>query len=134
MKAVVFHGPRDLSLDEVADPRVEQPQDALIRITTANICGSVLHPYEGRSDKLAALDCMTAFGTTDFRDDPATVGVPTQILHGDSDETVAFVGSGKRTHEAISGSQLHLIAGAPHGCNVSDAEEWNDIVLGFLAR
>ena len=49
MKAVVFHGPRTLSVDEVPNPRVEEPLDAVIRITTSNICGSDLHPYEGRS-------------------------------------------------------------------------------------
>ena len=50
MKAVVFQGPFDVAVTEVADPRLEQPQDAIIRITTANICGSDLHPYEGRAD------------------------------------------------------------------------------------
>jgi len=49
MRAVVFKGPRKLSVDEVDDPRIEQPLDAVIRITTANICGSDLHPYEGRA-------------------------------------------------------------------------------------
>jgi len=49
MKALVFHGPRNVSVDEVDDPRIEQPLDAVIRITTANICGSDLHPYEGRA-------------------------------------------------------------------------------------
>src|SRR5579875_3227914 len=49
MKAVVFHGPRDVAVEEVADPRIEEPLDAVIRITTANICGSDLHPYEGRA-------------------------------------------------------------------------------------
>jgi glutathione-independent formaldehyde dehydrogenase len=50
MKAVVFHGTRNVSVDEVSDPRIEEPLDAVIRITTANICGSDLHPYEGRAD------------------------------------------------------------------------------------
>jgi glutathione-independent formaldehyde dehydrogenase len=49
MRAVVFNGPRDVSVEEVEDPRIEQPLDAIVRITTANICGSDLHPYEGRS-------------------------------------------------------------------------------------
>ncbi len=49
MKAVVFQGPRDVSVEEVTDPRIERPQDAIVRITTANICGSDLHPYEGRA-------------------------------------------------------------------------------------
>ncbi|MFJ3496909.1 glutathione-independent formaldehyde dehydrogenase [Streptomyces sp. NPDC086091] len=34
---------------EVADPRIEKPLDAVVRITTSNICGSDLHPYEGRA-------------------------------------------------------------------------------------
>jgi glutathione-independent formaldehyde dehydrogenase len=50
MKAVVYNGPFDLSVDEVEDPKIEEPMDAVIRITTANICGSDLHPYEGRVD------------------------------------------------------------------------------------
>lgn len=49
MKAVVYHGPFKLAVEEVADPRIEGPSDAVIRITTANICGSDLHPYEGRA-------------------------------------------------------------------------------------
>ncbi|MGH9271576.1 MAG: glutathione-independent formaldehyde dehydrogenase [Ilumatobacteraceae bacterium] len=50
MKAVVNHGPRNFVVEEVDDPTIEQPLDAIIRITTANICGSDLHPYEGRAD------------------------------------------------------------------------------------
>ena len=86
-----------------------------------------------QSDKKAVLGCMEAFGTTDFRDDLPEVAVPTLIIHGDSDGTVPFEGSGKRTHEAIAGSELHLIPGGPHGCNVSHAEEFNQALLAFLA-
>ncbi|GAB3553461.1 glutathione-independent formaldehyde dehydrogenase [Arthrobacter tumbae] len=50
MKAVVFKAPYELSVENVADPKIEGPLDAVIRITTANICGSDLHPYEGRAD------------------------------------------------------------------------------------
>ncbi len=85
-----------------------------------------------QADKKAALACMTAFGSTDFRDDLAKVTIPTLVLHGDSDATVPFEGSGERTHNAIAGSKLHLIAGAPHGCNVSHAGEWNSVLLAFL--
>jgi glutathione-independent formaldehyde dehydrogenase len=49
MKAVVFQGPFKLAVEDVEDPKIEQPGDAVIRITTANICGSDLHPYEGRA-------------------------------------------------------------------------------------
>ncbi|MGH3546877.1 MAG: glutathione-independent formaldehyde dehydrogenase [Pseudonocardiaceae bacterium] len=49
MKAVVYKGPFDVAVEQVPDPRIEEPLDAIIRITTANICGSDLHPYEGRA-------------------------------------------------------------------------------------
>lgn len=50
MRAVVYHGPKNVSVDEVPDAAIEKPTDALIRITTTNICGSDLHMYEGRTD------------------------------------------------------------------------------------
>jgi glutathione-independent formaldehyde dehydrogenase len=49
MKAVVYHGPYDVSVDDVDDPRIESPTDAIVRITSAAICGSDLHMYEGRT-------------------------------------------------------------------------------------
>ena len=49
MRAVVFKGAFDVAVENVADPKVEGPLDAVIRVTTANICGSDLHPYEGRA-------------------------------------------------------------------------------------
>jgi len=49
VRAVVFKGPYDVAVETVEDPRIEEPLDAVIRITTANICGSDLHPYEGRA-------------------------------------------------------------------------------------
>ena len=86
-----------------------------------------------QADKKAALACMTSFGTTDFREDLSHVTVPTLVLHGDGDGTVPFEGSGKRTHEAIPQSQLHVILGGPHGCNVSHAEEFNRELVDFLS-
>ena len=50
MKALVYHGPRTVSVDNVADARIEKPTDVLVRITSTNICGSDLHMYEGRTD------------------------------------------------------------------------------------
>lgn len=87
-----------------------------------------------QSDKKAALACMEAFGSTDFRDDLLKVTVPALILHGDGDATVPFEGSGQRTHATLLGSDLHVIAGAPHGCNVSHPDEWNQALITFLAK
>ncbi|PPF24336.1 alpha/beta hydrolase [Rathayibacter tritici] len=87
-----------------------------------------------QSSKHAALACMTAFATTDFREDLPNVSVPTLVIHGDGDATVPFEGSGARTHAAIPGSELHVVNGAPHGVTVSHPEEWNRVVLEFLAK
>jgi threonine dehydrogenase-like Zn-dependent dehydrogenase len=46
MKAVTFHGKRDVRVDTVPDPTIEQPTDAIIRVTSSGICGSDLHLYE----------------------------------------------------------------------------------------
>src|SRR3954464_13640505 len=58
MKAVTWHGKRDVRVDEVPDPVIQEPTDAVIRVTTTAICGSDLHLYEvlgpfiGRGDNL----------------------------------------------------------------------------------
>ncbi len=85
-----------------------------------------------QSDQAAALGCMAAFGTTDFRKDLKVTIVPTLILHGDSDGIVPFEGSGERTHNAIPGSKAVTIAGAPHGCNVSHADAFNAALIDFM--
>src|SRR4051794_3566620 len=46
MKALTFHGKRDVRIDDVPDPKIEHPTDAVIRVTSTAICGSDLHLYE----------------------------------------------------------------------------------------
>jgi threonine dehydrogenase-like Zn-dependent dehydrogenase len=46
MKAVAWHGNHDVRVDTVPDPAIEQPTDALIRVTSTGLCGSDLHLYE----------------------------------------------------------------------------------------
>jgi threonine dehydrogenase-like Zn-dependent dehydrogenase len=46
MKALAWHGRRDVRVDTVPDPAIEHPTDAIVRITTTAICGSDLHLYE----------------------------------------------------------------------------------------
>src|SRR5881398_3119150 len=45
MKAVAWHGTHDVRVDTVPDPGIEQPTDAIIRVTSTGICGSDLHLY-----------------------------------------------------------------------------------------
>src|SRR6185295_714945 len=46
MKAVTWHGTHDVRVDNVDDPTIEHPTDAIVRITSTGICGSDLHLYE----------------------------------------------------------------------------------------
>lgn len=55
MKAVVYQEPYEVAVQDVADPRVEDPTDVVVRITTTAICGSDLHMYEGRTDAEAGM-------------------------------------------------------------------------------
>ena len=46
MKAVTWQGKRDVRVEEVPDPKIMEPTDAVIRITSTGLCGSDLHLYE----------------------------------------------------------------------------------------
>ncbi|HEY8469639.1 MAG TPA: zinc-dependent alcohol dehydrogenase, partial [Longimicrobiales bacterium] len=47
MKALVYHGPADVRVERKRDPEIEHPNDVILRVTTAAICGSDLHLYRG---------------------------------------------------------------------------------------
>jgi len=46
MKALTWHGKRDVRVDTVPDPTIQEPTDAIVRITSSGLCGSDLHLYE----------------------------------------------------------------------------------------
>jgi len=52
MKAITFAGFRDVEYTTVDDPRIEQPDDVIVRVAAAGICGSDLHPYHEREEGL----------------------------------------------------------------------------------
>ena len=58
MKAVTWHGKRDVRVDDVPDPVIQHPTDAIVRITTTAICGSDLHLYEVMGPFLDAGDIL----------------------------------------------------------------------------
>lgn len=55
MKATVMHAPGDVRYEQVPDPRMEQPTDAIIQLAATCICGSDLWPYRGFNDISAPL-------------------------------------------------------------------------------
>jgi threonine dehydrogenase-like Zn-dependent dehydrogenase len=58
MKALTWHGRRDVRVDDVPDPTIEQPTDAIIRVTSSGLCGSDLHLYEVLGPFLEAGDVL----------------------------------------------------------------------------
>lgn len=66
-----------------------------------------------QSDQSAAVECMKSFGTTDFREDLPKITVPALVLPQ---------------------SELVVLEGAPHGCHVSHAREFNQALIGFLGQ
>src|SRR5687768_2279116 len=58
MKAAVWHGKKDVRVDEVPDPTIQDPTDAIIRITSTGLCGSDLHLYEPLAPFMAEGDIL----------------------------------------------------------------------------
>ena len=79
------------------------------------------------------LDCVQAW-LTDFRDDITRIELPTLVIHGDNDRIIPVAVSGSRTHEAVRGSRLMVVAGAPHGLNWTHADQLNRALLEFLGK
>jgi threonine dehydrogenase-like Zn-dependent dehydrogenase len=58
MRALVWHGTKDIRCDTVPDPRIEHPRDAIVKITSTAICGSDLHLYDGFMPGMESGDIM----------------------------------------------------------------------------
>nr|WP_225992749.1 alcohol dehydrogenase catalytic domain-containing protein [Actinomadura rudentiformis] len=57
MKAVVWHGVGKISLDEIPNPQIREPGDAIVRITTSAICGTDLHFVRGTCRACGRVPC-----------------------------------------------------------------------------
>src|SRR3954467_14684311 len=58
MKALCWHSPKDIRCDEVPDPTIEHPRDAIVKVTSCAICGSDLHLYDGYMPGMESGDVM----------------------------------------------------------------------------
>src|SRR5438270_5543106 len=58
MRALCWHGKSDVRVDTVPDPRIEDPRDVIIKITSTCICGSDLHLYDGYMPTMKAGDVI----------------------------------------------------------------------------
>jgi pimeloyl-ACP methyl ester carboxylesterase len=80
---------------------------------------------------IATVKCIATWWT-DFRADVAKINVPTLIIHGDADRTLPIDGTSRPLHQAIRGSRLSVIEGAPHGLLTTHADEVNKLLVEFL--
>lgn len=81
---------------------------------------------------IATIKCAESWANTDFRPELVNVKVRTLIVHGDNDKVVPIETAGKQAAQGIANNEFMIIEGAPHGLNVTHADELNTIITGFL--
>jgi len=82
----------------------------------------------------ATIQTALAWMHTDFRSELKNVDVPTLIVHGDADATVPIETSAKPAAAGIKDNTFEIIKGAPHGLNITHADELNKILISFLKK
>jgi non-heme chloroperoxidase len=82
----------------------------------------------------ATIDCISAFGRTDFRPDLAAFDIPTLVIHGTSDKTVPIDPTGRAAAAGIAGAELIEYEGEPHGLFATAPDRLNGDLLSFLAE
>ena len=82
----------------------------------------------------ATIQTALAWMDTDFRSELSNVDVPTLIVHGDADQTVPQASSADKAAKGISDNQYEVIKGAPHGLNITHADELNTLLVDFLKK
>ena len=80
----------------------------------------------------AAFECIAAFSATDFRDDLATIDVPTLVIHGDDDQIVPIEVGGQRSVELINGAVLKVYEGSGHALPDTDRDQLHEDLLQFV--
>jgi len=80
----------------------------------------------------ATIDCVDAFGKSDFRRDLASFTVPTLVIHGTSDKTVPIEAAGRAAAKGISGARLLEYDGEPHGLLATAPDKLNADLIGFI--
>lgn len=81
----------------------------------------------------ATMDCVDAFGRTDFRPDLAAFTIPTLIIHGTADQTVPIDPSARAAANGITGARLIEYEGEPHGLFATVPDRLNQDLVAFLA-
>lgn len=80
----------------------------------------------------ATIDCVDAFGRTDFRPDLASFTMPTLVIHGTADATVPITPSGRAAAQGIPGARLIEYEGEPHGLFATAPDRLNADLIQFI--
>lgn len=82
----------------------------------------------------AGVQCVDAFGYTDFTDDLKKFDIPTLIVHGDDDQVAPIDATGRKSAQIIADATLKVYEGASHGIALvaGDKERFNNDLLEFL--
>lgn len=125
--------------------QIEEDRPAFFAQFTKNFFGvsMVSHPVSQETQNwcfnmtmLASLkgtvDCVKAFGYTDFREDLRAFDVPTLIIHGSDDKVVPIKTSGEAASKLIRGSVFKVYDGAPHGLFITHKKALNEDLVQFL--
>ena len=64
MKALCWYGKHDVRVMTVEDPQLQNPRDAIVKVTSSAICGSDLHLYDGHMPSMQAGDTALSVGAT----------------------------------------------------------------------
>jgi pimeloyl-ACP methyl ester carboxylesterase len=84
-----------------------------------------------RASLKAAIDCVHAFGETDFRDDLKEIHVPSLVIHGESDQIVPIKLGGEQTAALLPKAKFLRYNGAPHGLFLPQKDRLNQDLLDF---
>lgn len=87
-----------------------------------------------RASLKGTIECMRAVGSSDFRRDLRAFTMPTLIVHGDADMLNPLDKTGRRTAQAIRGSELKVYEGAPHGVTLTHKERFTRDLFAFVQR
>ncbi len=85
------------------------------------------------ASRKATLDCIDAFGFTDFRKDLKKFDIPTLVIHGDNDRIVPIEVSGIKAMDYLKHSELKVIENGSHGLSFTHAEELSQAIIDFLS-
>jgi non-heme chloroperoxidase len=86
----------------------------------------------GQASLKATVECVNAFGRTDFRPDMKSFTVPTLIIHGTADKTIPIATAGEQAAKLIPSAVYKTYDGAPHGLNITHKAQLNGDLIDFL--